>query len=297
MTRLLILGGGGMLGHKLWQTALPRFETKATVRSDEHFFVERGYPRESVLPHVDVRDANALVRAFAAAKPDVVVNCVGLVKQLAASKDALTIIALNSLLPHQLADLCDVAGARLIHISTDCVFSGRKGMYLEGDPSDAEDLYGKSKFLGEVDRLGCLTIRTSIIGRELLTQNGLVEWFLSNRGKKVDGYERAIFSGLTTNRLSTLILDLIEEHPGLSGIYQVAAEPIDKYMLLHLLNEAYDARVEIRCDNSVVIDRSLDGSRFRAATSFTAPPWPEMIAAMATNPPPTTNGEASSDSR
>lgn len=283
MTRLLILGGGGMLGHKLWRMALPRFETKATVRSDGHFLVERGYPRESVLPHVDVSDANALVRAFAAAEPDVVVNCIGVVKQLAASKDALTIIALNSLLPHQLADLCYVAGARLIHISTDGVFSGRKGMYLEGDLSDAEDLYGKSKFLGEVDRLGCLTIRTSIIGRELLTQNGLVEWFLSNRGKKVDGYTRAIFSGLTTNRLSTLILDLIEEHPELSGIYQVAAEPIDKYALLNLLNEAYDARVEIRCDNSVVIDRSLDGSRFRAATSFTAPPWPEMIAAMRGN--------------
>lgn len=272
-----------MLGHKLWQAALPRVEAKATVRSAGQFFIERGYPRESMLPHFDVGDKDALVRAFAAAKPHVVVNCIGVVKQLAGSKDALTVIALNSLLPHQLADLCCAAGARLIHISTDCVFSGRKGMYLEGDLSDAEDLYGKSKFLGEVDRLGCLTIRTSIIGRELLTQNGLVEWFLSNRGKRVDGYARAIFSGLTTNRLSTLILDVIEEHPKLSGIYQAAAEPIDKYALLHLLNEAYDARVEIRCDNSVVIDRSLDGSRFRAATSFTAPTWPEMIAAMRGN--------------
>jgi dTDP-4-dehydrorhamnose reductase len=286
MTRLLILGGGGMLGHKLWQTALPRFETKATVRSGARFFVERGYPAESVLPHVDVSDPNALIRAVAVARPEAVVNCIGVVKQLAAAKDPRVSVSLNALLPHQLADLCQAAGARLIHISTDCVFSGRRGMYRESDPSDAEDLYGRSKFLGEVDRPGCLTIRTSIIGRELSTHNGLVEWFLSNRGTKVPGYVKAIFSGLTTNVLSTLILDLIQNDPSLSGLYQVAAEPINKYELLQLLNDAYDAGAAIERDGSVAIDRSLDATRFHAATSFTAPSWPDMIAAMAADPTP-----------
>ena len=286
MTRLLILGGGGMLGHKLWQTALPRLETKATVRSGAPFFVHRGYPPGSVLPHVDVSDPNTLMRAFAVTRPQVVVNCVGVVKQLTAAKDPLLSISLNSLLPHQLADVCQAVGARLIHISTDCVFSGRRGMYRESDPSDAEDLYGRSKYLGEVGRPGCLTIRTSIIGRELGTQNGLVEWFLSNRGRTVHGYEKAIFSGLTTNALSTLILDLVQNYPDLSGVYQVAADPINKYDLLELLNAAYQAGATIERDGSVAIDRSLDATRFREATSFTAPSWPDMIAAMAADPTP-----------
>jgi dTDP-4-dehydrorhamnose reductase len=286
MTRLLVLGGGGMLGHKLWQTALSRFETRATVRGAAGFFVDRGYAVQSVLPHVEASDPNALIRALADARPDVVVNCIGVVKQLAAAKDARISISLNALLPHQLADLCEAVGARLIHISTDCVFSGRKGMYRESDPSDADDLYGRTKLLGEVGRPGCLTLRTSIIGRELATRNGLVEWFLSNRGKGVRGYSKAIFSGLTTPVLSTLILDLIEQHPNLDGLYQVAAEPIDKYELLQLLNDAYESDVVIERDESVVIDRSLDGSRFRDATSFTAPSWPRMIEAMATDPTP-----------
>ena len=286
MTRLLILGGGGMLGHKLWQTALPRLEAKATVRSGARFFVERGYPAESVLPHVDVSDPNALIRAVAAARPEVVVNCIGVVKQLAGAKDPLLSVSLNALLPHQLADLCHAVGARLIHISTDCVFSGRKGMYRESDPPDAEDLYGRSKLLGEVDRPGALTIRTSIIGRELSTLNGLVEWFLSKRGMKVLGFEKAIFSGVTTNVLSTLILDLIENYPSLSGLFQVAAEPINKYELLQLLNAAYDAGARIERDGSMAIDRSLEAARFHSATSFTAPSWRDMIAAMAADPTP-----------
>jgi dTDP-4-dehydrorhamnose reductase len=286
MKRLLILGGGGMLGHKLWQTALPRFDTKATIRSGTQAFLDWGFPRQSILAGVDVRDPSQLVRSFAAARPDAVVNCVGVVKQLAGAKDPLLSIALNALLPHQLADLCAAAGARLIHISTDCVFSGRRGMYRESDPPDAEDLYGRSKLLGEVDRAGCLTLRTSIVGRELTTDHGLVEWFLAQRGKPAKGYSRAIFSGLTTTVLSELILRLIEERPELSGVYNVASTPINKYDLLHLLNDAYGAQTDIRPDDSVVIDRSLDGSRFAAAASFTAPSWPQMIAKMAGDPTP-----------
>ena len=286
MTRVLILGGGGMLGHKLWQNALPRFETKATVRGDGRFFADRGFPADSIIDHVDVTDDDALGRAFAAARPNAVVNCVGVIKQRAAAQDPLTSIALNSLLPHRLAALCATRGARLIHISTDCVFSGRQGMYTESDVADAEDLYGRTKLLGEVTGRGCLTLRTSIIGREIFTRNGLLEWFLSRRGAAVDGYARAIFSGLTTGLFSQWILDVIERHGDLSGLYHVSSAPISKYDLLRRLDEVYRTGIRIRRDETVVIDRSLDGVRFRAATSFVAPPWPEMIAAMAADPTP-----------
>lgn len=285
MKRLLILGGGGMLGHKLWQLALPRFETKATVRSAARF---RGYgfPAESILAPVDVNDFNQVVRAVAAAKPDVIVNCIGVVKQLAAAKDPLTSIALNSLLPHQLAELAAAAGARLIHISTDCVFSGRKGMYTEADQPDAEDLYGRSKLLGEVDRDGALTLRTSIIGRELTSANGLVEWFLSRRGQAAKGFAKAVFSGFPTQALAKIIFDVIEHHPALSGVYQVSAAPIDKYELLLMLDRAFDAHVDVQRDEAVVIDRSLDSTRFRTATGFVPPSWDAMIAELAADPTP-----------
>jgi dTDP-4-dehydrorhamnose reductase len=286
MTRLLILGGGGMLGHALWRNALPRFETKATVRSDAGVFVDRGYPAESIVEGVDATDDGALKRSFAAARPDVVVNCVGVIKQLDAARDPLVSIALNSLLPHRLARMCAGAGARLIHISTDCVFSGRKGMYVESDVTDAEDLYGRSKILGEVAGPGRLTLRTSMIGRELAASNGLLEWFLSQRGGAVNGYARAVFSGLTADVFSRLILDVIEWHADLSGVYHVSSEPISKYDLLRLIDEAYGTNVEIRRDESVAIDRSLDSSRFRAVTSFAPPSWRDMVAAMAADPTP-----------
>src|SRR5262249_10593107 len=260
----------GMLGHKLWQSALPRFETKATVRSRD-WFAAHGFPQESITAPVDVHDHDALARAFDAARPDVVVNCAGIIKQLAAAKDAIASISINSLFPHQLAERCAAAGARLIHLSTDCVFSGRRGSYSEADTPDAGDLYGRSKLLGEVTAPRCLTIRTSMIGREIATTNGLVEWLLSRRGSEVRGFARAIFSGLTTNALANIILDVTEYFPDLAGLYHVAAEPIDKFTLLQRLNVAYDARVEIRRDESVVIDRSLDASRFRAATGFVPP--------------------------
>jgi dTDP-4-dehydrorhamnose reductase len=283
---LLILGGGGMLGHKLWQSALARFETKATVRSGARFFTDRGFPAETILEHVDVNDNDALLRAFAAARPDVVVNCVGVVKQLAAGHDPLISISLNSLLPHRLAEICGTTGARLIHISTDCVFSGRKGMYTESDVSDAEDLYGRTKILGEVSGPKCVTLRTSMIGRELTARNGLLEWFLSRRGATVNGYARAIFSGLTTEVLSRLILDVIEWHSEMSGVYHVSSDPISKYDLLRLLDEAYQTKTEIRRDESVMIDRSLDSTRFRAEASFAPPSWRDMVAAMAADPTP-----------
>ena len=215
-----------------------------------------------------------------------VVNCIGVIKQLPGAHDPIVSIGINSLFPHRLRALCHAAGARLIHVSTDCVFSGRKGMYAEADPSDAEDLYGRSKFLGEVGGEGAVTLRTSIIGRELSGTSGLVEWFLAQRGGKAEGYSRAIFSGLTSIALARVILDVAASHPELSGVYHVSVDPISKLDLLRLLNDAFDARVEIAPNDRVAIDRSLDSSRFRAATGFTPPSWPDLVREMAEDAKP-----------
>ncbi|MFP5247446.1 MAG: dTDP-4-dehydrorhamnose reductase family protein [Thermoanaerobaculia bacterium] len=285
--KLLILGGAGMLGHKVWQRLSPRFETYVTLRSDDavELLAQMG-SRERILTGVDAGDFASIEAAIERVQPDVVVNCIGIIKQLPGAYDPVLSISINSLLPHLLARSLKARGTRLIHISTDCVFNGRKGMYRESDQSDAEDLYGRSKFLGEVAGENALTLRTSIIGRELRASTSLVEWFLSNRGGAVDGYETAIFSGLTTVALADVIGDVIERHSGLTGLYQVSTEPIDKLALLSLLNVAYGANVIIRPSSAVRIDRSLDSSRFREATGWMPRPWPELVAEMAADPTP-----------
>jgi dTDP-4-dehydrorhamnose reductase len=285
--RILILGGSGMLGHKLWQLFGRRFDTYVTVRRPiESHFQSGILDRERTLTNVTAEDFGSVVKAVDSLQPQVVVNAVGIVKQATASSDPLASIPINALLPHRLAQFCSKHGIRLVHISTDCVFSGRKGNYTEEDVSDAEDLYGRTKFLGEVEGRGCLTLRTSMIGRELETSYGLVEWFLSQEGKTVRGFKRAIFSGFTTIALSEIISRAISEHPDLDGLYHVASEPISKFDLLSLVKEIYGLSVDIEPDESVVCDRSLSSERFRRATGYVAPSWPDMISQMRSDPTP-----------
>jgi dTDP-4-dehydrorhamnose reductase len=239
-----------------------------------------------IIEGVDVRQPEGLDAALERSRPDAVVNCVGVVKQLAAAKDPVESITINALYPHQLAGACRQRGIRLVHISTDCVFDGRQGGYREDDPASATDLYGRSKALGEVTGPGCLTVRTSIIGRELSGTSGLVEWFLSRRGGAADGFVRAIFSGFTTLALSRILLRLLTDHPALEGLYHVAAAPIDKHTLLQLLNSAYEAGVTITPREEPRIDRSLDATRFLSATGLAPPTWETMIAEMAADATP-----------
>ena len=280
--RILIMGGAGMLGHKLLQVFRERHETWATFRADRPPATPAGLfdPARSVTG-VEATDTSAAVRAIARVRPDAVVDCIGIVKQRAAAKDPIAAIRVNALFPHLLSDACAAAGARLVHISTDCVFSGRRGGYVEGDPPDAEDLYGRTKLLGEVDAPHALTLRTSMIGRELSGHYSLLDWFLSQHNRTVRGYTNAVFSGLTTIALSRLIVDIVERLPGLSGLYHVSADPINKHDLLHLLNAAYGAGVTILPDDSLALDRSLDSSRFRAASGFQPAPWAAMVAELA----------------
>ena len=283
--RILILGANGMLGHKLTQVFSQQFKVLATVRSSTDTFARHPVlAQEHLLGNVSVENFDSIVRAIALSKPQAVINCIGIVKQQLAAKDPLPSISVNALFPHRLAQVCQAAGIRLIHISTDCVFSGRKGNYDESDVADAEDLYGRTKLLGEVNADGCLTLRTSIIGRELETSHGLVEWFLSQEGKAIRGYKKAIFSGFTTNALAEIIAKIITNHSDLHGVWHVAAESISKFDLLSLVKEIYKLNIQIEPDEIFLCDRSLKSDRFKQATGFVPPPWPDMIEQMYQDP-------------
>lgn len=280
--RVMVLGVTGMLGNAVFRVfgQDTRFETLGTLRSANGKAHFPAATRDRLIANVDVLDQDSLCAVLAQTRPDVVINCVGLIKQLADAKNPLTALPINAMLPHRLAALCALSGTRLIHVSTDCVFSGRRGKYREADLSDAEDLYGKSKYIGEVhDQAHVITLRTSIIGHELATAHALVDWFLSQVGE-VGGYSRAIFSGLPTVELARVIKDFVLPRPELSGLYHVAAEPIAKLDLLRLVAAEYGKDIAIRPDDRLVIDRSLDGSRFAEASGYTAPPWPALVALM-----------------
>ena len=288
--RVLILGGDGMLGHKVFQILSEGFETFATFRELRglwtNFPMYEDINPKQAISGIDVLDSDSMSHAFAQVKPDIVINCIGIIKQRKEAKDPILSLTLNSLFPHQLAELCHLAEARLFHISTDCVFSGRKGNYSEDDESDAEDLYGKTKYLGEIDREGCLTIRTSIIGREFIRRTGLLEWFISNHGGTVNGYINTIFSGLTTQALARIMGDLILHYPNLSGVYQIASTPISKFDLLSKINKVPDLGIDIIPDEKLKCDRSLNPAKFLRDTNCVIPDWDTMISDLAADPTP-----------
>jgi dTDP-4-dehydrorhamnose reductase len=274
----MVLGVSGMLGNAVYRVLSNNLDLSvfgsARGEGARKFFSES--LAEQIIPGVDVEDQDSLVKAFGAVRPDVVVNCVGLVKQLADANDPLQAVPINTLLPHRLAALCKVAGARLIHISTDCVFSGEKGGYVESDFPDAYDLYGRSKLLGEVDYPHAITLRTSIIGRELTGHRSLVGWFLAQQGA-VQGFKRAIFSGLPTMELARVISEFVLPRPELHGLYHVASKPINKFDLLTLVANVYGKDTEIVPSDKLIIDRSLNADRFREATGYVAPEWPVLV--------------------
>lgn len=276
--RVLILGCTGMLGHVLLAQFLKRedLDVHATLRSKE---IPEWFPKglsSSVRKHADAESIDTIIRALASVQPDIVINCIGLIKQQPIASDPLSAITINSLLPHRISMICRTAGARLIHISTDCVFNGKKGGYTEDDPSDAEDLYGRSKYLGEVSYPHCVTLRTSIIGHELKGKLGLIEWFLAQEGN-VQGFTKAIFSGFPTIEMARIVGDYVLSNEQLSGVYHVSSEPVSKYELLKMVAEKYGKKIDVRPCDDLKVDRSLISSKFRKATGYIPPSWPEMI--------------------
>lgn len=276
--RILILGGDGMLGHRLLMHLQQNHETKVTLRRDLSAYEQYGlFTPENSYTGVEVGDRERLLEVAGDFRPEAVVNAVGIIKQRGAAKEAIPSLEINSLLPHRLAVLCKAIGARLVHVSTDCVFSGRKGNYTEEDIADAEDLYGRSKLLGEVAEPGSVTLRTSIIGLELARKGSLIEWFLAQKGE-IRGFTKAIYTGLTTAEMSRVIERVLVDHPDLSGVWQVASAPINKYDLLVRFAEILGRDdLNITPDDSVEIDRSLVPAAFERATGYSAPGWDGML--------------------
>jgi dTDP-4-dehydrorhamnose reductase len=279
--KVLILGATGMIGNALVRVLGVKdgLQVWGTLRDAKalDFFAAEQHAR--LLTGVDVEKPDALVRAMAKVRPDVVINCIGVTKHHRESEDPQVALPLNAVLPHRLSELCGLVGSRFIHVSTDCVFSGSKGNYLESDSPDAADLYGKSKYLGEVDAPHALTLRTSTIGHELQSSLGLLEWFLAQNGS-CKGYARAIFSGLTSVEFGRVIADIVLERADLHGLYHVGAVPIDKHELLRLIARTYGKQIDIIRDEAFVIDRSLNSGRFMAATGYRPPAWTDLISAM-----------------
>ena len=280
--KILILGGAGMLGHQLWRTLHSDHEVWVTLRKPvSHYANHSLFDAGRAFTGVDVSNTDTLEAIFRAAKPQAVVNCIGIIKQRREAKDPLMSIAINSMLPHRVASLCDLVGARMIHISTDCVFSGRKGGCTEFDVSDAEDLYGRTKFLGEVHDAHVVTLRTSIIGRELETKNGLIEWFLSQDGQVIKGFRKALYTGFTTHELARIIHSVLFTYTTLSGLWQVSSDVISKYDLLRIAQSVYGWKGKIEPDDDFVCNRALDSGRFRTKTGYRPPTWQAMLTELA----------------
>jgi dTDP-4-dehydrorhamnose reductase len=276
--KILVIGASGMIGSTVLRVLSEKkdWQVFGSVRDAgvQRFFSPA--IGSQLVFGVDVERSDALVKVLNQIRPDVVVNCAGLTKHKPETSDPLRAISINALMPHRLAGLCKLIGARLIHVSTDCVFSGDKGNYTENDFADARDVYGKSKALGEVDYPNAITLRTSTIGHELQGVYGLLDWFLS-QNRQCRGYTRAIFSGLPTVVFAQVVRDVVISHAELSGLYHVAAKPINKFDLLKLIAEAYGKVIDIVPDDQLVIDRSLNANRFQSATGYVAPEWPELI--------------------
>ncbi len=281
--KVLVIGATGMLGYSIFSnlSELSNLDVYGTIRSIngvEHFFPST----DKLIPNVDVKDFATLEKAVLDTKPDVVINCIGLIKQHDVAKQHVEAIEINALLPHKIAQLCDSIQARLVHFSTDCVFDGKTGNYLESDLPTATDLYGKSKCLGEVDYGKHVTLRTSIIGHELKSSVSLIDWFLSQEGS-VKGFSKAVFSGLPTVYVAKVLADYVLPNPSLSGLYQLSVDPIDKFSLISKVADVYSKQLEIEKFEDFVMDRSLNSTKFRKETGFVAPSWDELVAIMHTD--------------
>ncbi|KFA99287.1 dTDP-4-dehydrorhamnose reductase family protein [Vibrio sp. ER1A] len=278
--KVLVIGATGMLGYSIFSnlSELPAFDVYGTVRTIDR--LERFFPSSNKLVfNVDVKDFTTLEIAILSIKPDVVINCIGLIKQHDGSKKHVDAIEINALLPHKIAEFCDVIGARLVHFSTDCIFDGEIGNYLESDLPTATDLYGKSKCLGEVDYGKHITIRTSIIGHELKSSVSLIDWFLTQEST-VKGFSKAIFSGLPTVYIAQVLAEFVLPNASLSGLYHLSAEPIDKYSLLSKVADVYDKKIKIENCEDFMIDRSLSSNKFRGETGFLPLSWDDLVTFM-----------------
>ncbi len=278
MKRILILGAYGMLGSQIFKTL---FHSGLDVFGTIHGAKKNIFPKkleQCLVEDIDVYDFDSVEKIIKTIQPNIVINCIGIVKQK--NESCIENIYINSLLPHKINSISSNLNFKFIHISTDCVFSGDKGLYIESDYSDARDLYGKSKFLGEPLGENSLTLRTSIIGHEVKKPNfGLLEWILSQE-KKVYGYSNAYFSGVTTNELSIFINELIAGEFSIFGLYHISSTRISKYDLLIKIRNQYKLNLEIIPSDELCIDRSLISEKLKLTVGYSAPDWDDMLSTM-----------------
>ena len=279
--KVLVLGVSGLIGSTIFRVfcGARNFETLGVARSLDQVVSLNRDIEAKIVRGVNVLDHHAVEELVRSTRPSVIINCVGVTKHEPGGMDPLVAIPVNSLFPHRLYELCRQNGVRLIHISTDCVFSGTKGGYSEVDHPDARDIYGLSKFMGELNGPNCITIRTSTIGHERSSKNGLLEWFLA-QSNSCCGYDRAVFSGLPTVTLARVLRDYVISDARLNGLFHIGSEPIDKYTLLCMLADSYKKNIDILPDSRLIIDRSLKSDRFRSATGYRCPPWSQLISEM-----------------
>lgn len=274
-----------MLGHKLVQRLGSSFDVFTTVRDNFDDIEAFGiFNKDKTFCNFDIGDQSRVKQLIEEVRPELVVNAVGIIKQLPSANDVINVLEINSLFPQKLSLLASKLDFRFITVSTDCVFSGKTGNYTEDDVPDAYDLYGQSKRWGEVSGQNSLTLRTSIIGRELRTGHSLVEWFLSNNNGSVKGFSKAIYSGFPTIVFADIIRDVILNQPDLSGVFHVSSPAINKYELLKLIRNAYGLNIEIQKDEEFSIDRSLNSDKYREITGFSPLDWQQMIKQMSEDP-------------
>lgn len=278
---VLIIGASGMLGHSIFYFLMQNkcLSVFGSVRDESKVWLFPKYMQSEIIPGINAENNDSVIQLMKTVRPEIVINCAGIIKQSDALDDVASTISVNSTLPHRLANLCQIQGSRLIHISTDCVFLGNKGMYTEEDVPDSRDLYGLSKLMGEPVGTSSMTIRTSIIGRGLNANQSLIDWFLS-QSKQVKGYCKAIFSGLPTVEIARVIQDHIIPNDSLNGLYHLSANPINKFDLLQLVARVYGKSISIIPNDELIIDRSLDSSKFRSVTGYEPDSWPELIRKM-----------------
>lgn len=281
--KVLILGVTGMLGHILYKMMFKQhgiYDIYGTTRNSnglEDYFTTDEV--KSICSGVDSDNFDTVIRAVASVQPNIIINCIGIIKQLPIAKDPLTAITINAQFPHRISLVAKSVNARLIHISTDCVFNGFKGNYTEDEPSNAEDLYGRTKFLGEVSYSHCVTLRTSIIGHELKTEFSLIDWFMSQKDE-INGFTKAIYSGFPTHEMVNIITNYVIPNENLSGLYHVSSDAISKYDLLKIMKDIYKKDIKINPYDDFVLDRSLDSLKFKSLTGYKSPEWRKMLSDM-----------------
>ncbi len=281
--RILILGSNGLLGNTITTYFLGKknYETFGIVRNSSKLFsFKKNFLNKFLIVHniLDFKDLELKIKSI---KPNVIINCIGVTNKNTSKNSKLleSYININSLFPHRLYGICSKFNIRLIQLSSDCVFSGKRGFYNEMDSPEPIDIYGRSKLLGEINNENCITIRKSVIGHELNSKKGLLEWFLAQKNK-VEGYKKAIFSGLTVQELARVIDFYIIPNRNLKGIFHISRELISKYDLLEMIADVYKKSIEIVPNELISIDRSLNSSCFNNITGYKTKAWPDLIKSM-----------------